>query len=94
MLRAFTNYRQDNWEDNLTAAEFACNNATNTSTRLTPFHINYGQNPTDPYTKLGPIPDKHPAVHNILEEITYAQKIAQDTLAIAKANQEQNANKK
>ena len=94
MLRAFTNYRQNNWEENLTAAEFACNNANNASTGLSPFRINYGHNPINPYTKLQTIPDKNPAVSEILAEITYAQKIAQDTLAIAKANQEQNANKK
>lgn len=94
MLRAFTNYRQDNWEDNLPSAEFACNNATNTSTGLTPFYINQGHDPINPYTQIGTIPDKNPAVSEIIEEITYAQKIAQDTLALAKANQERNANKK
>src|SRR5262249_31229798 len=27
MLRAYTNYRQDDWDQHLTAAEFACNSA-------------------------------------------------------------------
>src|SRR3954463_12436004 len=94
MLRAFTNYQQNNWEDNLPYAEFACNNATNSSTGLTPFYINHGHNPINPYAQLGTIPDKNPTVNEILEEIVYIQKVAQDTLAIAKANQEQFANKK
>src|SRR3954464_11672181 len=32
MLCAFTNYHQDNWDFQLAAAEFACNNAPNQST--------------------------------------------------------------
>ncbi len=94
MLRAFTNYQQTNWEENLPSTEFACNNATNVSTRLTLFYINHSYNPTNPYAQKGIIPDKNPTVNKILEEITYTQKITQDTLTLAKANQEQNANKK
>lgn len=37
MLRAFTGYRQDDWDLQLSAAEFACNNALNASTGMTPF---------------------------------------------------------
>ena len=71
MLRASTNYQQTNWEDNLTAAEFAYNTAVNTSTGLTPFQINYGHQPVNPYSQLGNLPDKTPAVKEILDEITY-----------------------
>ena len=93
MLRAFTSYNQNNWEQNLTAAEFACNNAINTSTNLTPFQINYGHHPTNPYSNLTHIPDKHPSVKDFLKKIQYTQNLAKDTLAIAKAHQEQNANR-
>src|ERR1700722_139171 len=44
-LRAFVNYRQDDWEEWLEIAEFSHNNRTNASTRQTPFFINYGQHP-------------------------------------------------
>src|SRR6184192_3899195 len=94
MLRAFTNYQQTNWENNLTAAEFAYNTAVNTSTGLTPFQVNYGHQPINPYSQLGNLPDKTPAVKEILDEITYTQRITQDALALAKANQEKHANKK
>ena len=94
MLRAFTNYQQTNWENNLTAAEFACNATVNTSMGLTPFQVNYGHQPINLYSQLGTLPDKTPAVKEILEEITYTQQIAQDALALAKVNQEKNANKK
>jgi hypothetical protein len=36
------NYQQDDWLDLLPAAEFAYNNATHASTKMTPFFANYG----------------------------------------------------
>jgi len=41
-LRAFCNYRQDDWERLLPIAEFCYNNAQTGTTRLTPFFANYG----------------------------------------------------
>ena len=93
MLRAFTSYRQDDWDLQLTAAEFACNNAPNASTGMSPFKINAGRDPLNPYGSLTKIPDHIPASHDFLEEISNATKIAHDALVIAKANQEKNANK-
>src|SRR4051812_10737659 len=51
MLRAFTSYRQDDWDLHLTAAEFACNNAPNASTGMSPFKINSGQDLLNPTTQ-------------------------------------------
>ena len=61
MLRAFTSYQQNDWDSQLTAAEFACNNAPNQSTGMTPFQLNHGQDPWNPYTSLTHIPDQVPA---------------------------------
>ena len=77
----------------LTAAEFACNNAPNASTSMLPFKINYGREPLNPYSTITDIPDHIPATHDFIEQITNATKIAHDSLVIAKANQEKNANK-
>jgi len=44
-LRAFCNYEQDNWVELLPLAEFAYNNAINSSTRMTPFWANYHYHP-------------------------------------------------
>lgn len=44
-LRAFVNYEMSNWEDLLPTAEFAYNNATSSSTGMSPFFANYGYNP-------------------------------------------------
>ena len=93
MLRAYTNYWQDNWDTLLTAAEFACNNAPNQSTSMTPFHLNSGQDPWNPYSSLLQIPDQVPATSDFLESISTGIKMAQDSLTLAKANQEKNANK-
>src|SRR5215208_1040389 len=48
MLRNWVNYRQDNWDEHLAAAEFACNNAKQALTKISPFFANTGQNPNVP----------------------------------------------
>ena len=42
MLHAFTSYHQDDWDLQLSAAEFACNNAPNASTGMSSFCMNNG----------------------------------------------------
>src|SRR3954464_5449765 len=93
MLRAFTSYRQDDWDLHLTAAEFACNNAPNASTGMSPFKINSGRDLPNPYSPITKIPDHIPATHDFIEQILNATKIARDAPVLAKANQEKNANK-
>lgn len=44
-LRAFVNYKQDNWSELLHFAEMAMNNAVNSSTKRSPFEINIGYSP-------------------------------------------------
>src|SRR3954470_10517443 len=93
MLRAFTNYRQDNWDSQLAAAEFACNNAPNQSTGLSPFHMTQGRDPWNPYSSLTTVPDQVPAAADFMTTLSSNIKIATDTLTLAKAHQEKNANK-
>ena len=93
ILRAFTGYQQDDWDLHLTAAEFACNNAPNASTGMSPFKINAGQDPSTLYGSVSKVPDHIPVVYDFIEGISNSIKIAQDALALAKANQEKNANK-
>ena len=47
-LKAFTRGGQDKWDEMLTMAEFTMNNAMNSSTRETPFFLNYGRHPMTP----------------------------------------------
>ena len=93
MLRAFTGYRQDDWDLQLTAAEFACNNAPNQSTSTTPFRLNYGRDPWNPYASITHIPDQVPTAAEFLKSLSNGIKSAKDNLTLAKANQERNANK-
>jgi len=58
MLRNFVNYRQNNWDQYLTAAEFAYNNAKQASTGMSPFFLVTGQNPLVPATLLNPTVDE------------------------------------
>ena len=48
-LRAFVNFRQDNWANLLHFAEMAMNNAVSSSTKRTPFEINLGYSPRFDY---------------------------------------------
>ena len=48
MLRNYIDPTQDDWDEHLTAAEFAINNAYQESIKTTPFMLNYGQNPLTP----------------------------------------------
>src|SRR3954463_302505 len=92
MLRAYVSYRQDDWDSLLPAAEFACNNAPNASTQMTPFRLCYGRDLVDPYSQVTSFPDSIPAAADFHRQQQNAIKQATDALALAKANQEKYAN--
>jgi hypothetical protein len=48
MLRAYINFKQNDWDEHLPAAELAINNAPQTSTGYSPFYLFYGRNATMP----------------------------------------------
>ena len=48
MMRHYISPTQDDWDEHLTAIEFAINNAYQQSIGTTPFRITYGQNPLTP----------------------------------------------
>src|SRR3954470_16553315 len=93
MLRAFTSYQQDDWDMQLTAAEFTCNNAPNQSTGMTPFHLNHSQDPWNPYLSITHILDQVPLMTEFMKAISNGIQTAKDALALAKAHQERNANR-
>jgi Chromo (CHRromatin Organisation MOdifier) domain len=92
MLRAFVNYKQDDWDRLLPTAEFACNNVPNASTGMSPFKVNYGRDPLNPYALIKGVPENVPAPAEFLLKLKNAEKIATDALVLAKANQEKYAN--
>lgn len=50
VLRHYTGPYQNDWDEHLAVAEFAMNNAYNSSVKNTPFMLNYGQHPNTPET--------------------------------------------
>src|SRR3954471_15867456 len=44
----YISYKQTDWDQYLTAAEFAINNAKQASTGISPFYLNYGFHPHTP----------------------------------------------
>jgi transposase InsO family protein len=92
MLRAYTNYQQDDWDQHLTAAEFACNSAPNVSTKLPPFQPVYGHSPCTPSSSFLPREDHVPAAADFLTLMDNLTHSATDALVMAKARQEEYAN--
>jgi hypothetical protein len=88
MLRAYTSYRQDDWDQHLTAAEFACNSAPNASTKLSPFQLIYGHSPRTPSSSFLSHEDRVQATAEFLTLMDNLERSATDALAMAKAHQE------
>lgn len=89
MLRNYVSYRQDDWDKLLTAAEFAYNNAKQTSMQLSPFLLTYGQHPHIPTNLLGnPVPKTRVQTTNeFVAEMSGLLNIARDNLQQAQENQ-------
>lgn len=56
MLRPYVNLRTNDWDQHLTAAEFAYNNSRQASTGFSPFYLNYGRHPVTPATLASTLP--------------------------------------
>lgn len=52
MLRAYVSPMHSDWDEHLSAAEFAYNSSKQASTGYTPFELNYGFTPPDPLSLL------------------------------------------
>ena len=50
ILRAYVNDKHTDWDERLSAAEFAYNNAPSASSGKSPFYLNYGYHPLTPAT--------------------------------------------
>jgi hypothetical protein len=92
MLRAYVNYRQDNWDEFLTAAEIACNNSVQTSTRFSPFFMNYGIHPWFPLKPEGKV--NNPSAEDVFQTLETTLKQAKTNLEQAQQRQAHYANMK
>ena len=87
MLRAYVGYKQDNWDEYLTTAEFAYNNAKQTSSGFTPFKLDCGQPPITPLrlTTMGNIVkldeiENIPAANEFIQQWSNKIAMAKDVL--------------
>lgn len=80
MLRHYAEEKQKQWEDYLFLCEFAYNSAQQSSTKRSPFFLNYGREPTMPIDFL---PVKKNAITAGAEELTKALK---EEIELAKRN--------
>lgn len=54
VLRAICDTHTEDWEECITAAEFAINNSVQASTQMTPFEVCYGKKPLTPLALVNP----------------------------------------
>jgi transposase InsO family protein len=93
MLRAYTNYQQNNWDELLPAVEFAYNNSKNLSTGFTPFEIDLGQHPNTPTTFAAGKQTNVAATDDFLLRWENIINLTKDNLRLAQERQQQYANK-
>ena len=89
MLRHFTSPRQDDWDEYLSLAEFAVNNAKQASTGQSPFYLVYGRHPRTP-ADITPLPAKTkqaPAADEFAAKIKQGIEDAKRSLQSAQARQ-------
>ena len=93
MLRIFVSYKQNDWDQHLSAAEFAYNNSKQASTGMSPFYLATGQNPLTPANLLHFSEESNVQTTNeMLENMSTLIKIATENLNEAQQRQSQHAN--
>jgi hypothetical protein len=83
MLRAYVSPRQDDWDQHLTAVEFAYNDSVQLSTGYSPFFLNYGQHPSTPLALTHTAGRENPASGSA-DVDAFVQRM-RDTIASARA---------
>ena len=80
MLRIYTSYKQDNWDDYLPAAEFAYNNSKQASTGFSPFELDCRFTPLMLISMAMEMPSNVKAANNFIEHWDTMIKTAKDNL--------------
>lgn len=85
MLRAYVNYRQDDWDEYLVSAEIAINNSAQSSTKFSPFFMNYGFHPNFPLRQK--LKANNPTAEDVFQ--TLSSTLEQAKLNLQRAQQRQ-----
>ena len=91
MIRAFANFRKDNWDEHLIDFEVAYNSAINSTTLCSPFFVNYGIHPK--IVPLESLATNNPSADEFLKTTQEATKFAYDRIHIQNAKMAEYANK-
>ena len=92
IIRAFANFRKDNWDEHLVDFEVAINSAVNSTTLCSPFFINYGVHPrTIPLEALA---SNNPTVDEFLKSSIESSKFAHDRIVSQNLKMAEYANKR
>jgi superfamily I DNA and/or RNA helicase len=92
---AYSNENQNDWDKLLPLLEFAYNNSTNPSTKMTPFFLDSGQEPILPQALLqGNVKRDNPASEEYLNNIKTNIRTARENIKEAQERQRLYANKK
>ena len=93
MMRHYIGPTQNDWDDHLTAIEFAINNAYHESIKTTPFRVNYGQDPQTPASLKVPKVD-NPVAMKLTTSLEQRVKEARTCLEAAQQRQKANADRR
>jgi len=95
MLRAYVSDHQNEWDQHLTAVEFAYNNSKQASSRFTPFYLNYGRHPHTPLSLVSPLPTggKSPVADAFVGTLQRDLELAKEHLRIAQARHKEYADR-
>jgi len=91
-LRMFIDHRQEQWPEWLGTAEFAYNNKAHSSTRMSPFKANYGQDPRMGFE--GRKRGKYEGAEKFIEKMKEIQEEAKAVLEKAQADIKKYADRK
>jgi RNase H-like domain found in reverse transcriptase/Reverse transcriptase (RNA-dependent DNA polymerase)/Integrase zinc binding domain/Chromo (CHRromatin Organisation MOdifier) domain/gag-polyprotein putative aspartyl protease len=83
-LRIFCDYQQSNWNQLLSLAEFAYNNAKHSSTQVSPFFANYGRHPRCTLRIIAPTTN-NPAAEDLVTRLGFIHGQIKQDLAEAQA---------
>ena len=94
MIRCYCDEFLDDWDDLLVPLELAYNDSYQSSTRFTPFYMNYGRHPRTPQSMIvGTAAEPETSAGAYLQRLADAHRAAKYFMKVAQIRQSTNANR-